>query len=106
MISRYKKVDMDDAEAGMVLYEAVMDAQGTVLLPEATELTDSMLRSLQRRGIDYVLIVDDSVSEEELEALRQRVQASLDRLFRRSRGKGASDALFQHIMEYRVGSGK
>lgn len=106
MNNRCKKVEMDDAEPGMVLAEAVLDSQHTVLLPETTELTDSILRSLQRRGIDHLYIVDDDVSTEELEAERRRVQARLDRLFRLSRGKGASDALFQRIIDYRLGSGK
>lgn len=97
---------MDDAESGMVLSEAVLDRQNTVLLPEATVLTDSMLRSLQRRGIEHVFVVDDSVSPEEWEAECRRVQARLDCLFRISKGKGASDILLRQILEYRTGSGK
>lgn len=106
MNKRCKKVEMDDAEPGMVLSEAVLDSQQTVLLPEETVLTDAILRSLQRRGIDHLYIVNDEVSPEELEAERQRVQARLDRLFRLSRGKGASDVLYQRIFDYRLGSDK
>jgi len=106
MISRYKQVDVDDAEAGMVLHEAVLDGHGTVLLPAATELTDSMLSSLRRRGVDHVLVVDDSISEEQREAERVRVQARLDKMFRHCRNKGASDLLLQRITEYRLGSGQ
>jgi hypothetical protein len=106
MINRSKQVDMDDAAPGMVLAEAVLDGQNAVLLPAATELTESMLRSLQRRGIEHVFVVDDSVSPEEWEAECRRVQARLDRLFRICRGKGASDILLGQILEYRTGGGK
>ncbi|HYD63088.1 MAG TPA: hypothetical protein VEC35_22225 [Noviherbaspirillum sp.] len=105
MINRCKQVQLDDAEPGMVLFEAVMDAQRTVLLPEATVLTDSMLRSLERRGVEYVFVVDDDISQEAWEAECRRVQERLDRLFRQSRGKGASDTLMQSIFEYRTGRG-
>lgn len=103
MIKRSKQVDLDDAEAGMVLFEAVLDGQRTVLLPEATVLTESMLRSLGRRGVEHLLIVDTDISQEEWEAECRRIQNRLERLFRRCRGKGASDVLLQHITEYRMG---
>jgi hypothetical protein len=106
MINRCKQVDLDDAEPGMVLSEAVLDAQRTVLLPEATVLTESLLRSLERRGIEHVLVVDNDISQEEWEAECRRVQTRLDRLFRGCRGKGASDVLLQRIAEYRMGGGK
>jgi hypothetical protein len=104
MITRHRQVDTDDAQPGMILSEPVLDAHGTVLLPVATALTDSMLGSLLRRGIDKVFVVDDTISDEELEAERQRVQVRLDRLFRHCTGKGASDLLRQRIADYRVGS--
>lgn len=106
MINRCKQVDLDDAEPGMVLSEPVLDAQHTVLLPEATVLTESLLRSLERRGIEHVLVVDNDFSQEEWEAECKRVQKRLDRLFRLSRGKGASDVLYQRVTEYRMGGGK
>lgn len=105
MINRCKQVQLDDAEPGMVLFEAVLDAQRKVLLPEATVLTDSLLRSLERRGVENVFVVDDDISQEEWEAECRRVQARLDRLFRQCRGKGASDMLMQNIFEYRTGRG-
>lgn len=105
MINRCKQVQLDDVEPGMVLAEAVLDGQRGVLLPAATVLTDSMLRSLERRGVGHVLVVDNEISREEWEAACRRMEARLARLFRRCEGKGASDALRQCIMEYRMGSG-
>lgn len=102
---RCKQVALDDAESGMVLAEAVRDGQQAVLLPEATALTDSLLRSLERRGIGHVVVVDDDMSEEEWEARCRRVQDRLVRLFRNSAGKGASELLKQCVFEYRTGTG-
>lgn len=103
MISRYKEVDLDDASAGMVLHGAVLDAQGGVLLPDSATLTDAMLTSLRRRGIDRILVVNDDIPEEELKAERERVQKRLARLFRNSQAAGANAALLQRMMEYRLG---
>lgn len=103
MTSRSKQLNLDDAEAGMVLSEAVLDTHGGVLLKDATVLSDAILTSLRRRGIETVFVVDDAISEEELKAERERVQAHLAHLFRKCLGQGASDALLQRVTEYRTG---
>lgn len=104
MISRYKQLDLDDATAGMVLSEAVLDADGAVLFPSATSLTDAMLTSLQRRGITTVFVVNDDLSEADVKAERKRVQQRLTVLFRRSGSNPACQALMQRIIEYRIGT--
>ena len=103
MKSRSKQLDLDDAEAGMALADAVLDAHGGVLLKTGTVLSDAILTSLRRRGIEAVFVIDDTLSEEELNAERERVQAQLAHLFRQCHGQGASDALLQRITEYRTG---
>lgn len=103
MISKYKQLDLDEAEAGMVLSEDVLDGKGGVLLPAKTELTESLLTSLRRRGIESVWVVNDDVSEEELRVERERVQQRLAHLFRKCRNDAASAVLLQHISAYRLG---
>jgi hypothetical protein len=103
MTSRSKQLDLNDAEAGMVLSEAVLDAHGGVLLKDATVLNAAILTSLRRRGVETVFVIDDAVSEEDLKAERERVQAQLAHLFRKCRAQGASDALLQSVTEYRTG---
>lgn len=104
MISKYKKLDLDDAEAGMVLSAEVLDHQGSVLLPAGASLTDALLTSMHRRGIDSVQVVDDAVSPHELEAERERIAARLARLFRRP-GQTAADAMLQSVLgAYRMES--
>jgi hypothetical protein len=103
MIKLYKILDPDDAVAGMVLSETIVDRQGGTLLPVATVLTDQLLVSLRRRGIDTVCVVNDELSEAELQAERQRVQKRLASLFRKS---GAGSDLLRHVTEYRLGATK
>jgi hypothetical protein len=103
MINRCKEVDLDDAEPGMVLFEAVLDAHGSVLLPKEAALTESMLTALRRRGIDRVFVVNDDISEEELKAERERVQLRLTRLFRQCGNAGACAELLKQVTEYRLG---
>lgn len=104
MINRCKKVMLDDAESGMVLAESVLDGQRNVLLLEATVLTDSIIRSLERRGVEHLLVVDNDIPQEDWEAARRHIEERLGRLFRRCEGKGASGTLKQYVMEYRMGS--
>jgi hypothetical protein len=94
VISKYKEIDLDDAETGMILAVEVLDHQGSVLLPAGAALTDALLTSMGRRGIDKVRIVDDSVSTQDLEAERERIAARLAQLFRRP-DAGAANAMLQ-----------
>jgi hypothetical protein len=103
MISREKRLDLDDVVAGMVLSADVLDGQGGILLPAQTVLTDALLKSLGRRGIDFVDVVNDDISEEELQAERIRVQQRLTVLFRRCEAEPACQALQRHILKYRLG---
>jgi hypothetical protein len=103
MMKFYKELDLDDAVAGMVLAEAIVDRQGGALLPAATVLTDQLLASLRRRGIDMIRVINDELSEADLQAERERVQRRLASLFRKS---GSGSALLRHVTEYRLGSTK
>ncbi|HTS87527.1 MAG TPA: hypothetical protein VMG41_03470 [Gemmatimonadales bacterium] len=49
-------VGVDALHAGMVLAENVHDAQGRLLIPEGTELTDRHLRAFQLWGIPGVRV--------------------------------------------------
>lgn len=102
MISKYKQLDIDDAEAGMVLSAGVLDRQGSVLLPAGAALTDSLLTSMRRRGIDSVQVVGNAVSTHELEAERERIAARLARLFRRPRQSAADATLQAGLRAYRM----
>jgi hypothetical protein len=103
MMSKKTLVKLEDAVAGMVLSNAVVDSRGGVLLPAATTLTDTMIRSLQRREIELVYVVNEGISEADLTAERERVQERLTRLFRKCNSDRPGRALLQRITDYRLG---
>lgn len=103
MITRHLQLDLDDAEPGMILSNTLLDAHGGVLLPSGVELTESVLTSLRRRGIDQITVVNDRVSEADLAIERERLQKSLANLFRNCADKGESNSLRESIMQYRMG---
>jgi hypothetical protein len=94
MISKNKQLDLDDPAAGMILAAEVLDHQGSVLLPAGAALTEPLLTSMRRRGIDHLQVVDDSVSAQDLAEECERVGQRLDQLFRRP-GTSKADALLQ-----------
>lgn len=104
MINRVLQLDLDDAEAGMTLADTLLDAHGGVLLPQGTALTEAILTSLRRRGIEEIFVVNDNISEAELAAERERVELRLGQLFQKCSGQGASDLLLQSVMQYRLGT--
>lgn len=97
------KVDLDEAEAGMTLIEPVRDGKGDILLPTGTVLTEMSLKSLRRRGIDFIVIVNDAISEEERQHERERIQKRLNSLFRKNKTGDIAEMLLQTVLAYRMG---
>ena len=98
----YRVVPVDEADEGMVLYEDVLDPAGQVLLPRQTTLSGTLLRALSRRGIETLLVVDDTVAPEALAAERERARERLAHLCRRA-GDGRANALLRDVVEqYRM----
>ena len=103
MSARQLDIFLDDAEAGMVLASALLDGHGGTLLPKGAELTDSVLQSLQRRGVERISVVDCGVSAEELAKQREQAEQRLAVLFRQSGGQAGNESLRQCILRYRTG---
>ena len=100
-LKRYRSVPLDEVEEGAQLYEQVADRQGNVLLPAGAELNATLIRSLERRGIEAVIVVDDSISEQALAQAREQAGARLDDLFSKGSGR-ANAALRQMVLAYRL----
>lgn len=98
-----QKMDLDEAIAGMVLSGEVHDGRGGVLLPSKTVLTDVLLTSLRRRGIDTVCVVHNALSRDEVTESNERVQQRLISLFRKCGSDRIGATLLQQITEYRLG---
>ncbi|WP_051780251.1 hypothetical protein [Janthinobacterium agaricidamnosum] len=68
----------------MILSDQLLGLQGQVLLPQGTVLTESMLASLPRYGIEMLpILLTLALSEEEVAAARQRRLERLTHLFRK-----------------------
>lgn len=101
-MKRYRVVDLDEAEEGMQLYQDVHDHQGNLLLPRLARLEEGQLRSLRRRNIEVLRIVDETATSEQLAAERDRVAERLAHLFRRA-GPGPAAAMLRAAVEgYRL----
>lgn len=87
----------------MTLAQPVFDDRGAMLLPHGTVLTEAMLLSIRRRGIDQLVVLDDTVSDADLALERERLQQRLALLFRRCGNQGASALLLQSVTQYRLG---
>ena len=96
-------IALDQAEAGMQLAEALLDANGNVLLPQDAALTESTLASLRRRGIERCVIrceVPDIDPEQLARELERRMQR-LAHLFRHVGGDEGGAMLLKRLQEYR-----
>lgn len=102
MISRHKVIDLDEAATGVVLSRDVLDGKRGVLLPRGATLTEALLRSLQRRGVQTISVLDDAVSDEQLQAERERVQQRLERQFRAAGTARGGQALLAALTQYRL----
>ena len=103
MINKQIEIELDDAQPGMTLSEPVIDGKETVLLPAGTVLTESTLKSLSRRGIDSIVVVNDAISEADLRLERERVEKRMAVLFRQCAPGSISQTLSQLILAYRLG---
>ena len=103
MINRQITIELDEAVPGMTLQEPIFDGSGTPLLPIGTVLTDAVITSLRRRGIDTLIILNDAISEEELKRERERVERRLQMLCRKAVPGGTTDALANVVRTYKVG---
>lgn len=103
MSAHHWLLDLDDVVEGMTLADPVFDDHGGMLLPRGTILTNAMLLSVRRRGIDQLVVLDDTVSDADLAEERERLQQRLALLFRRCDDQGSSALLLQSITQYRLG---
>lgn len=122
-------ISLDDASAGMLLADALLDAHGGLLLPQGAALTASSLASLRRRGIEQCSVVDtggdgrdgvggagrggdggmglredDGVAADPAALERRRALAveRLRRLFRHCADGEAGAVLLHQLIDYRL----
>ncbi|MBA5686761.1 hypothetical protein [Rugamonas apoptosis] len=113
--SPHLRIAIDQAAAGMILADDLLDAHGAVLLPHGATLTDATLASLRRRGVGHCTVEHAACGEDAdgaqalssqagqaaRAALRERQLARLQHLFRHSAGYEANATLLQLLTDYR-----
>ena len=108
MTATYQHVPVAQVQAGMVLSDELLDAQGHVLLPQGTVLTASMLALMPRHGIATLPIAaPEQPSAAEQAAGREQQLERIALLFRKSEPDSDSDwataLLRRFVTDYRLG---
>jgi len=98
------EIALEQAEPGMTLGAALLDAHGSVLLPQDAALTESMLASLRRRGIERCVVwqAADAPDPAALERLREQRLQRLEQVFRHCAHAEGSQALLTQLRRYRA----
>lgn len=103
MSDRYEHLPLAHLYPGMVLADALLDAQGQVLLAEGAVLSEATILSLSRHGIGAAPI-RRTLPQEQTEPAA--LQARLDHLFRRNERDDHADwatgLLRRYVEDYRL----
>ena len=93
-----------EARPGMVLSDVLRDDNGNVLLAQGVVLTESMLASLARHGIDMLPILQAAPAAPPIDP--EAIQARLDHVFRGhdrdDLGDWATGILRRYVEDYRL----
>ncbi|MGO4475492.1 hypothetical protein AB4Z32_04475 [Massilia sp. 2TAF26] len=105
MNGAYQLTPLAEATPGMVLGEVLRDGNGNVLLAQGVVLTEGMLASLARHGIELLPILGAARAEAPVDPAL--VRERLDRVFRKhergNHGDWATGILRQYIEDFRLG---
>ena len=104
MSAPYQLTPLAETRPGMVLSDVVRDGKGNVLLAQGIVLTESMLASLGRHGIDLLPILQAVPAPPPPDPAL--IQARLDHLFRKhdrdDLGDWATGILRRYVEDYRL----
>lgn len=108
MTATYQHLPLGQVQAGMILSNELLDAQGHVLLPQGTVLTDATLALMPRHGIAMLPIVQPAQPSEAEQAAGQELRlARIAQLFRKNDPDSDTDwataLLRRFVTDYRLG---
>ena len=102
MNSDSRLLPMNEVLAGMIVSNDLLDTHGGLILGQGAIVTEAMLFSLQRRGIETLSIVAEKGEDLEPEAEMERQRQRLVKLFRRCGDGPADKLLLQYVTQYRL----
>lgn len=104
MSGPFQLTPLAETRPGMVLSDVVRDDKGNVLLAQGMVLTEAMLASLGRHGIDMLPILQAVPAPPPADP--EAIQARLDHLFRQQDrddlGDWATGILRRYVEDYRL----
>jgi hypothetical protein len=104
MSGHFQLTPLAEVRPGMVLSDVLRDDKGNVLLAQGIVLTESMLASLARHGIDMLPILQAVPEAPPIDPVA--VQARLDHVFRKhdrdDLGDWATGILRRYVEDYRL----
>ncbi len=81
-----KRLRTTELQPGMVVAKVVTDIAGRILVAEGVTLNEGLISRLCQRDVDVVWVKGDgeegSLSPEEIERTKEKIQEDLDRRFR------------------------
>lgn len=95
-------IALEQAAAGMVLAEALCDANGALLLPAGATLSAAALAALRRRGVASCSIAAPGEPAPPESVQAQAATQRLQHLFRRSGEADAMPPLLRLLNDYRA----
>lgn len=102
MNSDSRLLSLNEVLVGMIVANDLLDTHGGLILGQGTIVTEAILFSLQRRGVETLGIVSgkgvDFDPEVEMEHQRQR----LVKLFRRCGNDPTNQLLLRYVTQYRL----
>lgn len=99
----HQQVSLDKAVAGMILMENISGAEGSMLLPRGTALTESALIILRRRRVKYLHVLTTTHADADMKTAQTLQHQRLAKLFRASGNTEANGLLLRHLLQYRLG---
>jgi hypothetical protein len=104
MKGAYQLTPLSEAHPGMVLGDVLRDEKGNVLLAEGAVLTEGMLSSLGRHGVELLPILAAVPAAPPVDPVR--VQERLDSVFRKhtrdDHADWATGILRRYVEDYRL----
>ena len=81
-MKKFVEMELHDVAEGTKLALDVTDERGNCLIPAGSELTQTVLDRLGKRGIKTLSVIEKvDLSQEEQETMQQVVQGRMDSLF-------------------------
>ena len=98
-----KPISLESAKKGLILAYDVLDSRENLLLKSGMKLTEQALAILERKNISHIHIVDDVLqSAEKLEALRKKIDKSLEFRFRMTSASPDMCQLKSILLDYQL----